>query len=189
MVDGGDEVFAGYRTYNQGLRMQHWYNKRYLNLPLTVLSKLTHSEKASYLAGVMKKDPVTLASALYRNMGFSQGALKELLNETSFYEAPKREHEQAILKALDETDDVFDVLLIFISLSRRNDNVCKSLLNSFIFIGLVDAKNGNLIWLNFFELQDSLLGSIFKTGEDKKIDTDHLNKVIQGVLKEIKISE
>jgi hypothetical protein len=58
-----------------------------------------------------------------------------------------------------------------------------------IFIGLVDAKNGNLIWLNFFELQDSLLGSIFKTGEDKKIDTDHLNKVIQGVLKEIKISE
>ena len=109
--DGGDEIFAGYRTYNQGLRMQHWYNKRYLKLPLTVLSKLTHSEKASYLAGVMKKDPVTLASALYRNMGFSQGALKELLNDKAFYEAPKREHEQAILKALDETEDVFDVLL------------------------------------------------------------------------------
>ena len=109
--DGGDEVFAGYRTYNQGLRMQQWYNKRYLNLPLTVLKKLTHSEKATYLSGVMKKDPVTLASALYRNMGFAPVDLKELLNDKLFFEAPKREHEQAVLKALGETHDVFDVLL------------------------------------------------------------------------------
>lgn len=109
--DGGDEVFAGYRTYNQGLRMQQWYNKRYLHLPLTALKNLIRSEKATYLAGVMKKEPATLASALYRNMGFSQGDLKELLNDKLFFEAPKLEHEQAILKALDETDDVFDVLL------------------------------------------------------------------------------
>jgi asparagine synthase (glutamine-hydrolysing) len=109
--DGGDEVFAGYRTYNQGLRMQQWYNKRYLNLPLTVLKKLTRSEKVTYLSGVMKKDPATLASALYRNMGFSQVNLKELLNDKLFFEAPKREHEQAVLKALGETNDVFDVLL------------------------------------------------------------------------------
>ena len=109
--DGGDEVFAGYRTYNQGLRMQQWYNKRYLHLPLTALKNLIRSEKATYLAGVMKKEPATLASALYRNMGFSQGDLKELLNDKLFFEAPKLEHEQAILKALDQTDDVFDVLL------------------------------------------------------------------------------
>ena len=109
--DGGDEVFAGYRTYNQGLRMQEWFNKRFLAVPLTVLKNLTHSTKASYLAGVMKKDPVTLAGALYRNMGFSQQDLKELFNDKGFYEAPKREHEQAIIKALGETNDVFDTLL------------------------------------------------------------------------------
>jgi asparagine synthase (glutamine-hydrolysing) len=109
--DGGDEVFAGYRTYNQGLRMQEWYNKRFLNLPLSLLKKLTHSEKATYLSGVMKKDPITLASALYRNMGFSENALKELWDNELFYEAPKREHEKAINKALDETNDLFDVLL------------------------------------------------------------------------------
>jgi asparagine synthase (glutamine-hydrolysing) len=109
--DGGDEVFAGYRTYNQGLRMQQWYKKRFLTLPLTVLKNLTRSEKVTYLAGVMKKDHVTLASALYRNMGFSQGTLKELLNDKLFFEAPKREHESAIIKALGETNDVFDVLL------------------------------------------------------------------------------
>lgn len=109
--DGGDEVFAGYRTYNQGLRMQEWFNKRFLAVPLTVLKNLTNSTKASYLAGVMKKDPVTLAGALYRNMGFSQQDLKELFNDKGFYEAPKREHEQAIIQALGETNDVFDTLL------------------------------------------------------------------------------
>jgi asparagine synthase (glutamine-hydrolysing) len=109
--DGGDEVFAGYRTYNQGLRMQQWYKKRFLHVPLNLLKHFTQSEKAHYLAGVMKKSPETLAGALYRNMGFSQGDLKELLNEELFYEAPKHEHERAISKALGETTDVFDVLM------------------------------------------------------------------------------
>ena len=109
--DGGDEVFSGYRTYNQGLRMQQWYKKRFLHAPLTLLKHVTHSEKADYLLGVMKKNPETLAGALYRNMGFSQGDLKKLLNENLFYEAPKHEHERAISKALGETTDVFDVLM------------------------------------------------------------------------------
>ncbi len=109
--DGGDEVFAGYRTYNQGLRMQQWYKKRFLHVPFTLLKHVTQSEKAEYLAGVMKKNPETLAGALYRNMGFSQGDLKELLNEQLFFEAPKNEHERAISKALGETTDVFDVLM------------------------------------------------------------------------------
>ena len=109
--DGGDEVFAGYRTYNQGLRMQQWYKKRFLHAPLTLLKHVTHSEKADYLLGIMKKNPETLAGALYRNMGFSQGDLKKLLNENVFYEAPKHEHERAISKALGETTDAFDVLM------------------------------------------------------------------------------
>jgi asparagine synthase (glutamine-hydrolysing) len=109
--DGGDEVFAGYRTYNQGLRMQEWYNRNWLKLPLNLISKLPNAQKANYLSGVMKKDVSVLASALYRNMGFSQLALKELLNEELFYTAPKKEHESIVYNALKMDDDVFDVLL------------------------------------------------------------------------------
>ena len=109
--DGGDEVFAGYRTYNQGLRMQQWYNKSLLKFPMKLLSKLTNNEKANYLSGVMHKEVGTLASALYRNMGFSENQLKELLNEKEFYEAPKKEHEKVIVDSLRVCDDVFDVLL------------------------------------------------------------------------------
>jgi asparagine synthase (glutamine-hydrolysing) len=109
--DGGDEVFGGYRTHNQGLRMQQWYNKRYLNFPISLLKQLTYSEKATYLAGVLNKDTETLASALYRNMGFSTNGLKELFNNETFYNAPNREHAEIISKTLDETSDVFDVLL------------------------------------------------------------------------------
>jgi asparagine synthase (glutamine-hydrolysing) len=109
--DGGDEVFAGYRTYNQGLRMQQWSNRSLLKLPLKLISKLTKMEKANYLSGVMEKDIAVLASALYRNMGFSQNALKELFNDELFYTAPKKEHEGKILDALQNDDTVFDVLL------------------------------------------------------------------------------
>ena len=109
--DGGDEVFAGYRTYNQGLRMQEWYNRRWLKIPFQLMSKLTNTEKANYLSGVMRKDVSILASALYRNMGFSQPSLKELLDIQAFYSAPKKEHENAIFAALNQDDAVFDVLL------------------------------------------------------------------------------
>jgi asparagine synthase (glutamine-hydrolysing) len=109
--DGGDEVFAGYRTYNQGLRMQQWSNRSLLKLPLKLISKLTKVEKANYLSGVMEKDISVLASALYRNMGFSQNALRELFNDELFYNAPKKEHEGKIIDALQNDDAVFDVLL------------------------------------------------------------------------------
>lgn len=109
--DGGDEVFAGYRTYNQGLRMQQWSNRSLLKLPLKLISKLTKVEKANYLSGVMEKDISVLASALYRNMGFSQNALRELFNDALFYNAPKKEHEGKIIDALQNDDAVFDVLL------------------------------------------------------------------------------
>ncbi len=109
--DGGDEVFAGYRTYNQGLRMQQWSNRNWLKQPMKLISKLTKLEKANYLSGVMNKDISILASALYRNMGFSRASLKELFNEELFYNAPKKEHEGKIIEALINDDEVFDVLL------------------------------------------------------------------------------
>ena len=109
--DGGDEIFAGYRTYNQGLRMQQWYNKRILNLPLTALSKLSSSEKIKYLKGVMQKDKSVIASALYRNMGFSEKDLKQLSKEPDFYGAPSLEHEKRVEEALNDSDNIFDALL------------------------------------------------------------------------------
>lgn len=109
--DGGDEIFAGYRTYNQGFRMQQWYNKRLLNIPLSILSSLTTFQKAKYLSGVLKKNTSTIATALYRNMGFSSNDLKVLFNDKEFYEAPVIEHEQRVEEALKCTDNIFDALL------------------------------------------------------------------------------
>lgn len=109
--DGGDEVFAGYRTYNQGLRMQQWYNKKLLNLPLSILNKLTPSQKVKYLHGVLKKDTSTIATALYRNMGFSSNDLKKLYDNIEFYKSPVIEHDQRVEEALKCTDNIFDVLL------------------------------------------------------------------------------
>jgi asparagine synthase (glutamine-hydrolysing) len=109
--DGGDEVFAGYRTYNQGLRMQEWHNRSWLKLPFLIAKNLTHTEKASYLSGVMQKDVPTLASALYRNMGFSSSALRELLPDETFYLSPIVEHQHAIIEGLANSEAIFDVLL------------------------------------------------------------------------------
>lgn len=109
--DGGDEVFAGYRTYNQGLRMQQWYNRRLLRFPLSFLNKLSNANKIDYLLGVMQKEPTVLGSALYRNMGFSGNDLKRLFNDAAFYNAPQVEHDRIIMKSLQETEDVFDTLL------------------------------------------------------------------------------
>jgi asparagine synthase (glutamine-hydrolysing) len=109
--DGGDEIFAGYRTYNQGLRMQQWYNKRFLRFPLSVLKKLSNANKVDYLLGVIQKEPRVLGSALYRNMGFSTSDLKQLFDDATFYNASQAEHDRILVKSLKETEDVFDILL------------------------------------------------------------------------------
>lgn len=109
--DGGDEIFAGYRTYNQGFRMQHWYNRKLLISLLSILSKLTPSQKVKYLHGLLKKDTSTIATALYRNMGFSSNDLKKLYDNIEFYKSPVIEHEQRVEEALKCTDNIFDELL------------------------------------------------------------------------------
>lgn len=109
--DGGDEIFGGYRTYNQGYRMQQWANKRFLKSPLKRLSTWTAHPKLDYLSGIMQQDVPTLASALYRNMGFSPSELNNLLHDATFCKAPLLVHQQAINEALLRCNDVFDVLL------------------------------------------------------------------------------
>jgi hypothetical protein len=59
-----------------------------------------------------------------------------------------------------------------------------------MFIGLVNAKDGKLLWSNFIKITDSLVGSMFNnTGNDKTIDTNHIDKIVYGVLHEIKIGD
>jgi asparagine synthase (glutamine-hydrolysing) len=109
--DGGDEIFGGYRTYNQGYRMQQWANSPFLKLPLKIATAWTKHPKAQYLLGILQQDVPTLASALYRNMGFSSSELKKLLHDEEFCNAPAHVHQQAISEALLRCDDVFDTLL------------------------------------------------------------------------------
>jgi asparagine synthase (glutamine-hydrolysing) len=109
--DGGDELFAGYRTYNQGWRMQQWFNRQFLRRPLSSIKKFSSAYKVDYLLGVMQREPRVLASALHRNMGFSQGDLKYLWDNDLFYNATQNEHHRIVAKSLLKTEDVFDTLL------------------------------------------------------------------------------
>ncbi len=107
--DGGDEVFAGYRTYNQGYRMMFWYRMRYL---ARFLSPFSFNEKANYIFGVMNSDPTTIGSALYRNMGFSTDELFALTNDISLSNAVANTNRNAIAEALQFTSNPFDALLL-----------------------------------------------------------------------------
>lgn len=125
--DGGDEIFAGYRTYNQGLRMQHWNNNQFLKQIIPFTNKIVKHEKLNYLSGIYTKSIPVIASALYRNMGFSGSELQKLIPDHQFYNAPKEEHERIVEKALEYSKDIFDTLL-FASLKTRltNDYLVKT---------------------------------------------------------------
>ena len=125
--DGGDELFAGYRTYNQGLRMQQWYNNPWLKRVIPRLNKLVKHEKTAYLSGIYDKSIPVIASALYRNMGFSREELKKLMPDARFYNAPREEHERIVEQAQEYSNDIFDTLL-FASIKTRlpNDYLVKT---------------------------------------------------------------
>jgi asparagine synthase (glutamine-hydrolysing) len=125
--DGGDEIFAGYRTYNQGLRMQKWFNNQVLKQIIPLSSKIVKHEKLTYLSGIYNKSIPVIASALYRNMGFSALELQELMPDSQFYNAPLKEHERIVEQALEYSKDIFDTLL-FASIKTRltNDYLVKT---------------------------------------------------------------
>jgi asparagine synthase (glutamine-hydrolysing) len=125
--DGGDEIFAGYRTYNQGLRMQHWYNNQVLKQIIPFSNKIVKHEKLNYLSGIYNKSIPVIASALYRNMGFSASELQKLIPDTQFYHAPKEEHERIVKDAINYSKDIYDTLL-FASIKTRlpNDYLVKT---------------------------------------------------------------
>jgi asparagine synthase (glutamine-hydrolysing) len=106
--DGGDEIFGGYRTYNQGYRMEQWYKLRKLKF---FLSLLPDKEKATYLRGIMNKDIATLSSALYRNMGFDQKGILELTDNITISQAAVKANMITMQEAVLNTGSVFDALL------------------------------------------------------------------------------
>jgi asparagine synthase (glutamine-hydrolysing) len=116
--DGGDEVFAGYRTYNQGYRMMFWYHMRYLS---SFLSPFSFNEKINYIRGVMNGNSTTIGSALYRNMGFSTDELFALTNDMSLSNAVANTNRNAIAEALQFTSNPFDALL-FANVKTRMPN-------------------------------------------------------------------
>lgn len=125
--DGGDEIFAGYKTYKQGLRMQQWYGRRYLRPLLQAVAALGVS-KATYLAGVMGKDGATLSSALYRSMGFGPEDMHLLVRDNAAVsDAPSRVNLAAMQEALAHSSDIFDAVL-YASLKTRlvNDYLVKT---------------------------------------------------------------
>ncbi len=125
--DGGDEIFAGYKTYNQGLRMQQWYRQRAMR-PLMQAAAALGVSKGAYLAGVMGKDPVTLASALYRSMGFSLADMHLLVRDNkAVADAAARVNTAAISEGLAHAGTIFDTIL-YASIKTRlvNDYLVKT---------------------------------------------------------------
>jgi len=109
--DGGDEVFAGYRSYNQALRMQKWHNNKWLKPIMSLGSKLANYQKFNYLNGVINKDVNIISSALYRNMGFTTSELNELLMKPENSISAMKMEYNTIIEQLNPDTTVFDSVL------------------------------------------------------------------------------
>lgn len=126
--DGGDEVFAGYKTYNQALRMQKWFNNAWTEYFINLFSKFILKEKMNYLIGVINKKESTISSALYRNMGFNNNELNLLLMKSfDSKTAMEEEYNKVIKNAFKRSNNIFDSIL-FGSIHTRmvNDYLVKT---------------------------------------------------------------
>lgn len=122
--DGGDEIFGGYPTYNQGRRMQFWRDNSLLH-PLLHIGAFAGIEKFRYLKNVAAEHPETIASALNRNMGFSTAEMKKLFKAPPV-NAAEAEHTRIIRDAEKHCKTIFDKIL-YASLKTRlvNDYIVK----------------------------------------------------------------
>ena len=109
--DGGDELFGGYRTYNQGFRMQKWYDFRVLKKIFYLSHKVSNINKFEYLYKVMKKEATILGSALNRNLGFSKGEISHLMPRDCIPNALELEHESLITDSFRVSNNIFDSIL------------------------------------------------------------------------------
>lgn len=125
--DGGDELFGGYRTYNQAWRMQQWYNSRAISPLLSFINKLFKSKKLTYLIGVMKQDSHTLSEALQRSMGFSPVDVGRIAPQFLKHSPVLSEHSLQVQEARRYCNNPFDQIL-YASIKTRlvNDYLVKT---------------------------------------------------------------
>lgn len=122
--DGGDELFGGYRTYNQGYRMQQWYKLRKLK---SLLFPFKSSSKGNYLLGIMNLNPEIIGSALYRNIGFNDRDINKLSGDTKLSDIISKNRTKIIEDAIQHANNPFD-LLLYASIKTRltNDYLVKT---------------------------------------------------------------
>tara|TARA_Y100000991_G_scaffold214062_1_gene200995 strand:+ start:197 stop:2062 length:1866 start_codon:yes stop_codon:yes gene_type:complete len=125
--DGGDELFGGYNTYLQGLRMQQWANFKVSHKLIKAFNFLFNFKKIKYLNGVISNNSSTIGEALFRNIGFNQQEIFKLTGNYDISFSLKLEHKRLINTAKNFTNNIFDSILHSSIKSRLvNDYLVKS---------------------------------------------------------------
>lgn len=125
--DGGDELFAGYNTYLQALRMQQWANFKTAHKLIKASTFLFNFKKIKYLNGVISKNSSTIGEALFRNIGFNQEEIFKLTGNYDISFSAHLEHQNLINTAKNYTNNIFDSILHSSVKSRLvNDYLVKS---------------------------------------------------------------
>ncbi len=128
--DGGDEIFGGYPTHNQGRRMQFWRDNFLLHPFFKIGAMALHAEKIKYLNNIAQQNPETISSALNRNMGFSDAEMLQLFRVRK-ENAANNEHLRIIQDAEKHCKTIFDKIL-YASLKTRlvNDYIVNQKIGS-----------------------------------------------------------